>query len=258
MDELLAQLATDTGTVKGENGRVGVVAGSIDYAGPPALAGTAALRTGTDVVQVLTSGEVLDVVAGYSPNLLTKRYTGDHLREDSVSKATTLAEWSDALVVGPGLFEPHPEAIEGIVEAVEVPLVVDADAIVPALDADFGEAAFTPDAMEVAEIEDRYGSLESFAAETGAVVVSTGDADVILDGDRQWENETGTPAMTVAGTGDALAGVIASLLGQGMGLADAGRLGTRILGSAGELTADEWGAGMMATDVIERIPDAMG
>ena len=47
--------------------------------------------------------------------------------------------------------------------------------------------------------------------------------------------------MTVAGTGDALSGVIASLLGQGMGLADASRLGTWILGIAGELAADEWG-----------------
>jgi NAD(P)H-hydrate epimerase len=48
---------------------------------------------------------------------------------------------------------------------------------------------------------------------------------------------------TVAGTGDALSGVIASLIGQGMDLADAGRLGTWILGTAGELAADEWGPG---------------
>lgn len=257
MDELLSRLSTDAGTVKGENGRVGVVAGSVDYAGPPALAGHAALRTGTDVVRVLTSEEVLAVVAGYSPNLLTSRHTGDHLHEDSVSKATTLAEWSDALVIGPGLFDPDDAAIRRIVEAVEVPLVVDADAIVPALDADFGEAVFTPDAMEVEEIEARFDSLESFSTETGAVVVSTGSADEIIDGDRRWENDTGTPSMTVAGTGDTLSGVIASLLGQGSSLTDAARLGTWTLGTAGELAAEEWGTGMMATDLIERIPEAM-
>ena len=257
MDDLLDRLSADAGTTKGENGRIGVVTGSVDYAGPPALAGHAALRTGTDVVQVLTSEEVLSVVAGYSPNLLTSRHTGDHLHTDSVSKATTLADWSDAMVIGPGLFDPDEEAIRRIVETVSVPLVVDADAIVPALDADFGEAVFTPDTTEVTEMEERYDLLDAFSLKTGAVVVSTGEDDVIIDGDRRWENETGTPAMTVAGTGDTLAGVIASLLGQRMDSTDAGRLGTWILGTAGELAADEWGTGMMATDVIEAIPEVM-
>ena len=153
VDELLGQPSADTGTVKGENGRVGVVAGSIDYAGPPALAGTSTLRTGSDVVRVLTSETVLDVVASHSPNLLTSRHTRDHLREgvgeqghDPRGVERRSRRRSRAVRTPPGSY--RGDRRDG-----RVPLVVDADAIVPVLDADFGEAVFAPDTAERREIE---------------------------------------------------------------------------------------------------------
>lgn len=257
MEELLSELTDWRGTGKGDRGRVGIVAGSVDQAGPAALSGQASLRTGTDVVDILTSEEVLHVVAGFSENLNVGRYTGDHLSSDSVSKATTLAEWSDVLAIGPGLSEPDQDAIQEIVSSVSVPVVVDADAIGPAVGASFSEAVFLPDSHEADIIRESYDSLEAFSKETGAVVLSTGDTDVIYAGDETWTNETGTSALTVAGTGDTLAGIVTSLLGQGLSRVEAARLGAWILGSAGELAAETYGIGLTATDVIERIPEAM-
>ncbi|WP_436924514.1 NAD(P)H-hydrate dehydratase [Halosimplex amylolyticum] len=256
MEELLSKLDSGPHSEKGDNGRLGIVGGSIEFAGPPALAGLAALRTGSDVAKVLTSEVAIEVVAGFSPNLLTNRFTGDVLTPDSVGKVLTVAEWSDALVVGPGLETPNPEAIRQVVDGVDVPTVVDATAIGPALGADFEGMVLTPDGAEVERIEDEHGSLDEFVRATGAVVVSKGAEDVIFDGDDRYVNDEGTPAMTVAGTGDTLAGVVGSLLGQGLEPVDAARLGPWIVGRAGELAADEYGSGMVATDVIDRVPAA--
>jgi hydroxyethylthiazole kinase-like uncharacterized protein yjeF len=257
MDELVSKLSEGPDMEKGDMGRLGIVGGSIEFAGPPALAGLAALRTGTDVTKVLTSEIAIEVVAGFSPNLLTNRFTGDVFTADSVGKAVALAEWSDALVVGPGLESPQSDAIRGILDRLDVPTVVDAAAIGPALGGSFDGAVVTPDTAEVERIEAEYSSLETFARETGAVVVSKGAEDVIYADDERFQNHAGTSSMTVAGTGDSLAGVIGSLLGQGFDPVDAARLGPWIVGRAGELADDEYATGLLATDLIERIPAAV-
>lgn len=260
MDELLSELLETDDEEKGDRGRVGVLGGSVDKSGSPALVGEAALRTGSDLVKVLTSERVADVVDGYSENVDVSHYSGDHLSADSVSKATELGAWGDVLVVGPGLSEPDRDAVRRVVAGVTVPLVVDADAIEPTLadPSSLSEAVVTPDGVEVGMIEDAHGSLEAFAEEAGAVVVSTGATDVIYAGDERLTNETGTPSMTVGGTGDVLAGAVASMVGQGLDRRDAARLGAWTVGRAGERAAEAYGIGMTATDVVERIPAAMG
>ena len=258
MEELLTELLGRDETEKGGRGRVGVVGGCVGQAGPPALAARAALRTGSDLAKIVTSEAVLTAVAGFSENLIVERYIGDHLTEGSVSEVQELESWGDVVLVGPGLSEPNPAAVQRIVEEATVPLVVDADAILPVLEGGpFPGAIFTPDSKEVDQITDVYDSLEAFSRETGAVVVSTGSSDEIYAGDRSWTNETGTPSMTVGGTGDTLAGIVASLVGQGLDRFDAARLGTWLIGTAGERATAEYGIGMLATDLIEYIPEVM-
>lgn len=257
MEALLTDLISRESSEKGDRGRIGVIGGSVDHAGPPALVGEAALRTGSDLVKVLTSEEVLTVVAGYSENLIVNQYTGGHLSEDSVSKALELSAWSDVLVIGPGLSEPDQEAVRRIVDEASVPLIVDAAAIEPALDGSFSRAIFTPDSREVERITAAYESLKSFSEQTRTVVVSTGASDKIHVDGEHWTNETGMSAMTVGGTGDVLAGTIASILGQGLDRSDAARLGTWIAGAAGERAAEKYGIGLIARDIIECIPEVM-
>lgn len=257
MEELRTELLERPDSEKGERGRVGAVAGSVDRTGPPALVGEAALRAGSDLVKVLTSEGARDVVAGYSENLIVNRYLGDHLSAVAASKVDALDAWSDVMVIGPGLAEPDQAAVRRIVSESTVPIVVDADAIEPALDASFSRAVFTPDGGEVERIEAIHGSLASFAEETGAVVVSTGPTDEVVAPEERFTNETGSAAMTVGGTGDVLAGVVASMIGQGLDRLDAARLGAWSVGVAGEQAADEYGIGLTATDVVERVPRAL-
>ncbi|MCU4742862.1 NAD(P)H-hydrate dehydratase [Natronoglomus mannanivorans] len=259
MERLLKTIPHVSGTSKGDTGRVGVIGGNVAYPGQPALAGLAALRTGTDVVQLLVSEEIHTTVASYSPNLLTDRYAGTHFTGEALEDAFDLAEWADALIVGPGFVDPEPAAVQELIAETEIPVVVDATAIGPALGGELAmeNTVFTPDSAEEEWIDEEYGSIEAFSTETDTVVALTGGTDVIVaDGDRR-TNETGTSALTVAGTGDTLTGIVASLLGQGLERAEAAELGAWILGKSGELASAEYGAGVVATDVIERVPDTI-
>ncbi|EMA35409.1 NAD(P)H-hydrate dehydratase [Halobiforma nitratireducens] len=254
LQRTLSNVSEESGA---DNGRVAVVGGSIDYPNQPAVVGRAALRTGSDHVRALVAEPIYDVVAGHSVNLLASYYAGERFGEDAHEQTVNAAAWADALVIGPGLVDAEPDAVCETIDEVSVPVVVDALAIEPALEADLSNAVLTPSASEDDPIYESYGSLEAITEETGAVITLTGDIDeIIADGTRQ-QNETGTSALTVAGTGDTLAGITASLLGQGMDREAAAELGAWILGKSGELATAEYGPGVLATDVIDRIPDTI-
>jgi ADP-dependent NAD(P)H-hydrate dehydratase len=236
-----------------DNGRVGVVAGSIEYPNQPALVGRAALRTGSDHVRAHVTERIYDAVTGHEPNLLVTPYDGQ-FDEKNVDRAAEIGEWADAMVIGPGLVDAEPGAVRETLDRLEIPVVIDAIAIKPALEADLSNAVLTPNDSEEATITDAFDSIEAFTEETEAIITQTGGTDeIVADGERT-VNETGTSALTVAGTGDTLAGITASLLGQGLERADAAELGAWVLGKSGELATAEYGPGVLATDVIDRIP----
>ncbi|GAB3676586.1 NAD(P)H-hydrate dehydratase [Halopiger thermotolerans] len=254
LQRTLSNISEESGE---DSGRVAVVGGSIDYPNQPAIVGMAALRTGSDHVRTLVSENIYEIVASHSPNLLASYYAGERFDDDAVEQTYNVCEWADALVIGPGLVDAETEAVCETIDGVDVPVVIDALAIEPALSADLSNAILTPSGSEDDPIHEAYGSFETFTEETGAVITLTGGVDeIVADGERL-HNETGTSALTVAGTGDTLAGITASLLGQGMERTEAAELGAWILGKSGELATAEFGPGVLATDVIDRIPDTI-
>ena len=93
---------------------------------------------------------------------------------------------------------------------------------------------------------------------TGCVVVLKGHHTVIADGQRSAVNKTGNPGMATAGSGDVLAGVIASLIGQGIPAAEAAVLGVHLHGLAGDIAAEKIGpVGLVATDIAAMLPLAL-
>jgi NAD(P)H-hydrate repair Nnr-like enzyme with NAD(P)H-hydrate dehydratase domain len=107
---------------------------------------------------------------------------------------------------------------------------------------------------------DRTPLAELLARGTGAVVVLKGHRTVITDGNRVAINTTGNPSMATPGSGDALSGVIASLIGQRLSPLDAATLGVHLHGHAGDLARNAFGAnaaGLVATDIIDQLPRAI-
>ncbi len=254
LQQTLAGVISEADT---ENGRIGIIGGTVEYPNQPALVARAALRTGSDHVRALVPEEIYGIVAGHAPNALVSQYADERFTGNALAQARELGDWADALVIGPGLVEAEPDAVQTTITETDVPTVIDALAIEPALEADLSETVLTPSEAEDDPIREAYGSLETLSAETGAVITLTGDIDEIIASGERIQNETGTSALTVAGTGDTLAGITVSLLGQGMARDEAAELAAWILGKTGELATADKGPGVVATDVIERIPDTI-
>lgn len=256
MEELLSKLDRESDSHKGENGKVGVIAGSRDFTGAPALSAKAALRTGCDLVRILTSEEVSDTVSSYSENFIVEEYSGGYFGDGAVDKSLELDEWADVVVIGPGLSKPDEIAVKEFLKMSDSVLVVDADAIEPAAEAGI-EAIYTPHKGEMAHILDRYDSEDDFVRETDSVLLMKGEKDRIYSDSGNKVIEVGNPAMTAGGTGDVLTGILASLVSQGMEPSEAAELGAWINGKAGEKAAEDFGNGMLATDILERIPEVL-
>lgn len=248
--EPLHKLSRAVYSRKGENGKVAVIAGSKDYTGAPALSAKAALRTGSDLVKILVPEQIRGTVAGYSENFIVESYEADYFNDGALSQAFELAEWADAVVIGPGLGKPDKEAIKEFVSETRTPLVIDADAIEPAVEADISRAILTPHKQELKSVPDDIVDGET-------VVVRTGAEDKVFTKEEVYTGVLGSSAMTVGGTGDVLTGIIASLLSQrhcGFTFSEAARLGVWINGKVGEKAAEEYWIGALATDMVEEIP----
>ncbi len=253
MEELFQKLDRKAESHKGENGKVLVIGGSSKYTGAPALAAEAALRTGADLVKILTSEEAKSVVQGFSENLIAESY-GQKFDEESLEKARELEEWADITVIGPGLSDLDKEALQQYAEN-SGKLVVDAEAIEPLLGT--SDNMFTPHSGEAEVMGEKSGSIKMYSFETGNTVLMKGRKDRVFSGKEITENETGCPGMTVGGTGDVLAGILAALKSQGLEDDEAAVLAAYVNGKAGEKAYEEYGNGLTATDVVEMIPEVI-
>jgi NAD(P)H-hydrate epimerase len=102
---------------------------------------------------------------------------------------------------------------------------------------------------------ERRTRVAEFAGDLGHTLLVKGAYDVVADGHETRVNRTGNPGMTVGGTGDVLAGVTGALLCTQEPL-DAATIGAYVNGRAGDLVVGERGFGLVATDLLDRIPEA--
>jgi len=248
---------------KGGNGTVLVIGGG-PYVGAPALTAQAALRAGADLAWVATP-EAAAELQGYSENLIVRSLPGERLSPEHVDSLGALAAEAgvDAVVIGPGLgdAEPTERAVAAFLSKYEGTVVVDADALTALPETSSATLLCTPHRGELAAMGGPTGSeidptsIEAFAAELGATILLKGPTDLVSDGERTRLNRTGHAGMTVGGTGDVLAGV-AGGLAPGLAPLQAAALAAYVTGRAGELAAETHGDGLVATDLLARIPAA--
>ena len=248
---------------KGDSGRILVIGGG-PYTGAPALTALAALRAGADIVTVAAPKTAAKTISGFSPDLIVQKLAKDHLCPEDIGVLRDQITRHDVVVMGMGLGR-HKETQDAL--AMIIPLckktVIDADAL--QLDLPL-KGIVTPHASEFQRISgislvdasyrERIEPLKGYAAEKGLVVLLKGKIDLITDGDVVRANTTGNPGMTVGGTGDVLAGVTAAFYARTSALW-AATAAAFVNGRAGDLVYIEKEYGMVATDIIEKIPEAM-
>jgi NAD(P)H-hydrate epimerase len=252
---------------KGDAGRVLVIGGG-PYSGAPALAALAALRAGADIVTVAAPRNVSDIIASFSPNLIVRALSGDILSEEDISVISPLISRHDVVVMGMGLgtAEETMRAIEKIVPLCKK-AVIDADALssrlVPLLNKNI---IITPHVGEMKrlsgldvphDLKERVKMIKNFAKDHEVIVLLKGAVDIISDGEDVRANRTGNAGMTVGGTGDVLAGLTGALFARCDSPLEAAASSAFINGAAGDLAFKEFGYGLLATDVIDHIPEVM-
>ncbi len=259
---------------KGDHGRVVIVGGSVNYTGAPALAAFAALKMGVDLALILTPKEAVAPIRAYSPDLIvTPLSSRENLSLSDVPLVLSACERADALIIGPGLglHEETVRSVREIVAKVEVPMIIDADALKALsgyLDLIKGKrAVLTPHSKEFEILtgipfpppEDLQGRLrvaKDVAKEYALTFLVKGREDVITDGRRVKVNMTGNALMTVGGTGDVLTGIIAALIANGIAPFEAACAGAFINGLAGDIVASHK-VFITARTLIEFIQDAV-
>ena len=266
-----------SGSQKYDHGFMLVIGGGQYYIGSPALAGMAGFRVGVDMVRILAPQRAADIIAGFSPNLSTVGFKGALFNEEDLPLALTITKSAQSVsgnktvvVIGGGLgrSEETKQTVLNYLEQTDVKIVIDADGIYalskkPSIISGRG-AVLTPHSHEFfvltgkqvkgLALAEKIKIVQEQAAKLGAVILLTGEVDIISDGKQVVINETGSPFMSVGGTGDTLAGICGGLLGQGVEPFLAAQAAVYINGRAGEEAGKKFGPGLLATDVIDCIP----
>jgi len=248
---------------KGDFGRVIVCGGSDRYAGCLAFNSLAALRAGTDLAIVVAPKRAADIVAGYSPDLITVPCDSSF---PDPNIAIELLENADALVVGCGVTrtpESH-RALLDIIQRCKTPMVLDAEAL-HALAGSAGsikgkQVLLTPNAGEYQVLSGRSWpqtaeaqrtAVKTLAKQYDATVIVKGAPDIVSDGEQTYVDPRGSPYLTKGGYGDLLAGAAGAHLARGRTPFDSARVAAFIVGRAGEFASAKFGESTLASDVLQ-------
>lgn len=253
---------------KGTFGKVHILAGCVGFTGAPALASAAAVRTGSGLVFLSVPQEIWPVLAVKCQEAMPSPVPSFTLLLEKMNQ-------SDAVLIGPGLGRSRKTDVRTLrlTQRLQVPLVLDADGInavaehIDVLDTRRGRlTVLTPHDGEFLRLTqgkaigpDRENAASTFAQQHGCVLVLKGHRTITAFPDGEtFVNTTGNPGMAKGGSGDVLAGMILSLLGQGLAPKQAVPAAVWLHGAAGDLAAADLGEyGMTPSDLLQRIPAAI-
>ena len=229
---------------KGKFGHVLVVGGSFGpaggKAGAPAMASLAALRIGAGLVTAAVPSPALAVVSAHAPELMTwplhSNNAGQASPENLVpTNVQAMTKGMTVLAIGPGLGQSDDTArfCIGLLEATQMPVVIDADGlnilaehpeVLARLTQNGRTVVITPHPGEMARLAristaevqaDRLEVARKFARQHGLTVVLKGARTITAHADgRAAINTTGNPGMAKGGSGDVLTGMVAGMLAQ--------------------------------------------
>lgn len=257
-----------------------VIGGSEFYSGSPALSSLAAFRAGVDMVRIIAPKRAADIIASFSPDLAAYPLSGSWLTKEHLTTLISMTESAKAVsrgkaavVIGGGMgrSQETQSAILEYLSQVSVPTVIDADGIHSlAKNPEFiSERPFliTPHSYEFFVLtrknvgnlsqEEKIRIVQEQANRLKTTILLKGRVDIISDGKEVALARNGGAKMAVGGTGDTLAGIAGALMARGIEPFRAGQAAALINGLAGEIAAKKLGESLMATDLIESIPQVI-
>ena len=257
---------------KGIRKRLVIVGGAPGMAGAGVLAARAALRSGIGMVKFCVAPESVAAVQAAEPAAMAATWPGTDAEVDD------LCGWAHAFLIGPGLglSAPAQELVGLLLSAWRGPVVLDADAL-RVFDGKPGEmrrylggseaggarpAVITPHAVEFTRLAGRsaddvnagrFEAAAELARGIGASVLLKGVPTIISDGSSVLVSARGTPVLATGGSGDLLAGIVATLLAQTGDALRSAASAAWIHGRAAEIAAANQVRGVTLGDVMHAL-----
>lgn len=257
-DELRPLSKRSKHTNKYDYGHVLIFGGSIGFFGAPALSALAAYRTGSGLVSIALEEDDYAFYVNMNPEVMVKRYI-------DIEEVEKMLENKDAVLFGPGLADNlMNEQILKLLLRKNIPLVIDATGLTilkkVGLGKRFDHVILTPhmgEARRLLESEEPAKEVSTLTS-LGATVVLKDAVTAIYTKQFEGQLDYGHPGMAKAGSGDVLAGIIASLLGQKYSLFDAAKYGVYLHQIAGQIAVEKRGEhSLIASDIIDSIGAAL-
>lgn len=261
---------------KGTCGKILIVAGSRGMTGAASLAAMSALKVGAGLVTLTTPESLNPIYEAKLTEVMTAPL--DEVKQGIIGgdkaaeKILDLAEKFDAILLGCGLGREREtgDLVRKIVSTVDKPLILDADAIfpfnghaddlktckqIPILTPHLGELSALLD-IPVEKLRPALVPEVRRAAQAyRAIIVAKCEVTIIgYPNGEIFISQLGNSAMATGGCGDVLAGAIAGLMKQ---TPFAPLTGVWLHGTAGNLAAQDRAEGLIASDVMNRLPDAI-
>ncbi|MFN8770991.1 MAG: NAD(P)H-hydrate dehydratase [Neisseriaceae bacterium] len=254
-------------TSKATFGLVGVIGGSDGMFGSLFLVGRAAMLTGSGKVVIGFNSDQYPIIDYHMPELIVS--PADKILKNTVNY--------DVIVIGPGL-GTEEKSIKLLSELIQLKpkckLIFDADALnLIAVNREIAKEFYTledkvitPHQMEASRLlnipvnticgENRINIALELQKKYNSIVLLKGLGSVIVDiNGTAYVNKTGSSALSNAGQGDSLCGIIASFVAQGMDLFSAVRFAVYIHGRASDDLVKAYGGynGLIATDTTTNV-----
>ncbi|MBP3939021.1 MAG: NAD(P)H-hydrate dehydratase [Clostridia bacterium] len=264
---------------KGDFGKLLSIAGSMDMQGAAVMAASAAVNSGVGLVRAVFPDMAYAPIASKLTEPLTMAMISTpegNLSFKNIEKLISLAEESTAVLLGCGMgfCEDTVKIVEAILLNTKKPIILDADGInavavnINVLKESKAPLILTPHIGEmsrltgltVEEIEkNRVIIAKNFASEYGCILVLKGANTVVAaPTGNVYINRTGNAGMATGGSGDVLAGIIASFVCQSMGLQSATIAGVYVHGMCGDTALKKYSMlGVTPTKMINELAEVL-
>lgn len=250
---------------KGDNGTVAVIGGSRHQHGAPIFSALAAEASGVDLLHVWVPVIHEEVTKHASYNFQVHTFGSERSDEISSADRERMIEHLatiDAVVIGPGLSRSAASLTSVMNLLAEVPCPIVADA--SALQAEtlktltLRHAVVTPHLGELERMGFMRTELPALAKKHACTILLKSTTDTVVADDGSIQSiEGGNAGLTVGGTGDALAGLTAGLIAQGMPHGEVCATASTVIKRAGDLLLQDIGFSFTTSDVIRKIPELL-
>lgn len=263
---------------KGDYGKLLVIAGSAGMTGAAYLASQSAVTAGSGLVTLALPSSLNSAMEAKTTEVMTVPVEdiSGHISSGARDRIIGLLENADAVLIGPGLGR-STDAVritEAVLSESRIPVIIDADGInAAAKNMDILRRCtcpviFTPHTAEMSRLtglqtdyieENRLVVSREFADEYGAAVILKGHHTIVTAEDgEQYINITGNSGLATGGSGDVLAGILASLTARGTDVTAAAAMAVYIHGTAGDIAKEKYGIeSVTAAEIMRGIPYAL-